>query len=454
MEQGQPQNGTLELKLNEERTLALATIYPAKNGGEPVTVTETRDRLKTMGVTYGIRDHSIRDAIHYAEDTHMIAANVVVAQGAVPKDGKDARVQYQLPAELLSTPLPKHPDGFAIPDWFALDPLKIVAAGQELASIVPAQPGIPGRTLTWPIKAVAAKSGKPANVRAGANVQMLEATRLVAACDGYACLAGDTLVVYALRVVEEDVYGEHTYSSGLVVRANAVQARIRTESFVAIEGAAVASRIRADEDIIIAYAENCEIATAGSLYVLKGLKNCRVTARKKLIVREGARIVGGAILACGGVDADDVGCDAFTVTEIQTGKDHFSELRNHEIQEELSACETNIKRISKALQPFATHTSHVTLSDEKRVMLHKLQLQKRNLDVRISQLHTERRSLTFMRNGNAPSTISIAGTVWPGVCIHIGGAVTQIENAMSGVRFQQAANGKSIEIYSLLESAA
>src|SRR5438477_10779485 len=84
-----PKNGTIELKFNEERTQALVTIYPSVCGGSPVDVTEVKARLKSLGVIYGVRDHAILEAIRYAENTGMVAANVVVAQGTLPQDGKD-----------------------------------------------------------------------------------------------------------------------------------------------------------------------------------------------------------------------------------------------------------------------------------------------------------------------------------------------------------------------------
>jgi uncharacterized protein (DUF342 family) len=440
-----PINGTFELKFNDERTLALATIYPSRDGGEPVNVLEVRHRLRALGVSYGIRDLAIREAIHTAEDTHMAATNVVVAQGTVPVDGADASVHYHLPVLPLGIPPPAVIEGTCIPDWLSVRSDKIVRAGQEIAYIVPATPGTPGRTLTWPVHTIPPKPGMPASACAGKNVALVESTRLMAETDGYACLHEDTLTVIPMTIQEGDAGNDITSSGGIVVRANAVLARLRSGGFIAVGGAAVACRLRADDDVIITYAENCEIVTAGSLYVHKGLKNCRVVARKKLIMAPGASLVGGSSEAGEGIETRSIGSEQAAETEVRCGRDFFSDLRILEIQEELTACEANIKRISQTLRRFSGHTSMAVLSDDRRALLHKLQVQNRNLDLRMSELHTERRAISFIRNEKCTGVVEAAGTVWPGVLIEIGGVTTRIEEPVSSVRFQQSASGKSLD---------
>src|SRR5947209_6461435 len=93
----------------------------------------------------------------------------------------------------LATVYPSRTDGEPVPDWLALDPRKLVVPGQELASIVPSQPGVAGQTLTWPIQPVPAKAGKPPNVRSGANVHIKDGTKVEAAGEGYVCLHGDMM---------------------------------------------------------------------------------------------------------------------------------------------------------------------------------------------------------------------------------------------------------------------
>ena len=133
--------GRLELKFNLERTQALATIFPPLNGGEAVSTSEVLQRLKTMGVTFGIREQAILNAVHQVEETGMAANNIVVAQSTLPEDGQDALIAFELPRERLARPLPRREDFPALTDWFRLNPANRVVAGQELATVTPAGDG-------------------------------------------------------------------------------------------------------------------------------------------------------------------------------------------------------------------------------------------------------------------------------------------------------------------------
>ena len=454
MEHEPKQNGQLALRLSEDHTLALATVYPSKNGGEPLTVPEITERLRNLGVTHGILDQSIKEAIDHAETTKSTTANVVVARVAVPENGTDARIQYQLPLDLLSKPVPKSAAIPGIVDWLALDPQKLVRAGQNLLSIVPAQPGVPGKTITWPIKLVPAKPGKPPIVRAGINVQVTDGTRMEAAADGCVCLHGDILSVTPLHLYDNLVQTTLSEECGIVVKGDVLQSRLKTDTFIMVGGSAIDCKLRADDDIVLTYAEGCDIVTRGSLFVISGLKNCRVTVRGDVITCPGSTIAGGSIDCGNSVDAVSLGDAESTTVKIRCGKDRFCEIRGREIQEEIHAHECSIKRIAQALNQFSTKSGQANLSDDKRALLHKLQMQKRSIETRISQLHMERRAVTFARTEKVAGCVRVHDTVWPGVLIELGDAATLVESPLKSVRFQQSANGKSVEVLPELQAAA
>lgn len=420
-----------------------------------MTAAEILERLKAMGVTYGIREKALLDAIYYAEDTGMPAANVVVAQGAVPQDGQDAKINYTLPHELLTQPLPKRKDGRGLPDWFALDPARMVKAEQELAAIVPAQLGTPGKTLTWPIQPVPPKAGKPAGLSAGQNVRASEdGLHLYAAHEGYACLQGEQLVVYALHIFAENLAGgAHSFPVGLVCMANVRQAQVRADGILAVKGAALGSSLRAQGDLFVRSAENCALIASGNIYVAQGLKNCEVITHQKLIALETAQIVGGTVYATEGVRAVSLGAADFTATELHVGEDRHSPLRNQEIQEELAQCDANIARISQALKPFVTVAAHESLPEDKRQLLQKLQAQRRMQEARIKELHHERRSLSILSKERVAAAVEVAHTVHPGVWIGIGTAAFQVETPMEAVRFVARAGGKAVQPEPLQQAA-
>jgi len=85
-----------------------------------------------MGVTYGVRETVIQEAIRYTERTGMVAANIVVAQGTMTQDGKDAQFSITCLSN-YSPNLCRNVRMDCASRLVCLDPTKIVKAGQVLA---------------------------------------------------------------------------------------------------------------------------------------------------------------------------------------------------------------------------------------------------------------------------------------------------------------------------------
>lgn len=452
---GQRKNGFLELRFNEDKTQVFANIYPPSLGGEAVSTGEVVERLKALGVSYGIREQVILDAIHQCGHSNRPVLNIAAAVGTPAKDGQDARIRYNLPQELLALPVPKRSDGSGVLDWFALEPAKLVAADTELATIIPAQPGIVGKTLTWPIQNIPPKSGKPAQLAAGSNVRASDdGLRLYAALDGYVCLQGDTLVVYALQQIAENLGGGvHDYPAAAIFLGGLVQAEILTHGFLAVRGPIKNCRLRAHGDVYVHRVENTTLVATGNVYVTHSLRDCEVTTPQKVIVLGTGQIVGGKTQAMAGIEVAEAGASDFTATDLIVGADRFSPVRAAEIEEELAGCEANIARISQALKPFATLTVQTTLAEDKRQLLNRLHSQKRAIELRMKEFHSEKRLLSMTAKGRQDATIIVRQTAHPGVWIGVGAASMQVEAPLTATRFDLSAGGKSVVCHALQQAA-
>ena len=327
--QNSGKNGTIELKFSEDRSQVFGTIYPPRKDGEAVTPAEIIQRLNSMGVSYGYKEQTLAEMIRTSTVRGETAVGLLIAEGEVPEDGKDARVVYALPLETLKVPLPRRDDGSKLIDWFAVDTDRLVKEGDELATIVPAIPGVPGKTLTAPIQTIAPRSGRPAALYAGANVRTSDdGQHLTAQHDGLAVLHGDQLTVHGLRQIQEDVLNEtRQVPTGAVLYGSVTGAQIFAGTFLALRGRVAGSYLRAGGDIFLYTAEDSEIATPGNVYVFESLKNCRITTLKKVIAIGDATLVGGTIRAFEGVSADTVGAEDFTETVLELGINAYAELR-------------------------------------------------------------------------------------------------------------------------------
>ena len=448
-------NGTVDVHLTEDRCQALLTIHPAMGGGEPVTAEEVMDRLGMMKISVGIRDSVILECVQRVRDYCLPVTHVVIAENVLPREGHDGKIQYMLPIELLSLPLPTRQDGSNIPDWFSLLPEKMVLAGQELATITPARQGTEGKTVSWPIQSVAPRASIIPSVFAGPSVRVSEnGLQFFAEQDGYAVLHAERLTVYPLRLHSSPSVGTaHTYTTGAVFLDKVEDSQVRAVGIVAIQGHVLRTEIRAHGDVLLQSAESCSIVSTGNVYVTNSLINCDVNTKKRLVGFGKAQIVGGAICASAGIEAGYIGCPDFTPTRILASQDRFSSLRLREIQEELNACDANIARISQALKPFATLAVHTNLTDDKRTLIQKLQAQRQSQEVRLKELLNERRLLSISTKEKIEGDVTVTGVVHPGVWIEIGAAVQQIEVPAARVRFTTGFSGKVLEMKPLKAAA-
>ncbi len=440
----QRKDGVIELKFNEERTQALITIHPAGPGGKAVTAVQIVERLKAAGVTYGIREPAILEAVHLV-DSSSRATTFMAAQGIIPKDGIDAVIHYRIPQDILSRKVPKN--SFGLPDWFKLDEERFVKAEDELAAIVPPQHGIPGKTINPPVKIIQPKDGKPASLSAGAHVRYSDdALKLFAEQDGFLYLNGEQLSMYALRKSSIPVIGgSHSYPWGALFMEGVQDAILEINDFLAVRGVMKICRLRVHGDLFVQNAVGCEIAVTGSIYLYKTLHSCQIITCRRLVSDVGSAIIGGSIYAMETVEVDRIGSPTFAETEVFTGADSFSPVRVKEIEKELSACEENKKRIMLAIKPFTGHKVHAALGEEKRGLLEKLYLQQRTLENRVQFLHGEKRRLTVeCRIASQDASITARVVAHPGVWIGIGKAAMQVETDTQEARFVEDQYRKTV----------
>lgn len=439
----QARDGYFDLEFNSDRTQVYATVYPPSNGGRSVTAQEVRARLRQMGVMYGYRDSEILRAIKQAEETQTPAARIVVAQGLLPEDGDDGQVLWKVDVEALSLPLPSLSNG--LPDYFALEPERRVQAGQLLASRTLPHPGTPGKSLTGPLRSVPQHGGRDVSLLIGGGVRASEDGQCYfAAVDGFAVYQGGRLSVLPLQRVEDDLPpGEHRFPGGLVLLGGLRGASVRAQDVVAVRGTTAGAVIRTHGDVVLTRAARSKVFTEGNVYVLGTLLHCEVNTSRKIIALESATLIGGTLTATEGVEAVDLGAPDSTETRVTVGIDRLSACRLTELEEEIAACELNVQKIGQALRPLTIAASEA-LPAQKRQLVQTLLEQRRGLEARVRELHSERRLRMMSAKARITGTVTVTGTVHPGVWITIRTAETLVESPQQGVVFAESDRGRRV----------
>lgn len=428
-------DGAFWVFFNEDKTQALLVVSPPQGDGNPVRVVDVVHALEEMGVAYGIDQQAIREAIERATN---IANKVqaVVAQGTPPVHGVDAKVNYRLPEEAVLRPLPLLPDGSI--DYLQIDPARYVEAGQLIATVVPAQHGRPGRTLTFPPQTVPQRPGREANLRAGENVSATEDNlQFTAERAGYVYLSGDRLCVLPATPITGDLQGEQEFDSALVLHGRLLPgARVRVQGDVAVRGMCEGARLHARGSCYLHDgAQRSEIAANGNILLGDSVVECTLSTRRQVVtLNDRLQIAGGRIVAFEGMQAYTIGTPAWTPTEVVAGVDTLGDERLFEIAEEIRQCEDNIQRINAALRPYVSISAEMT-SPEQKEAIHRLMAHRRRLETRLKELQHEKRTLTIQVNAPIRAEVVIRGTVYPGVKVTIGKHSYLVENDLHAVRF-------------------
>lgn len=445
-------NGSLELKFNGDRSQVLATIHPPRGAGKAITAGDVAERLKGMGVTYGVRDSAIRDAVHTASETST-ATTVVAAQGVLPQDGTDGSVKFLVDIAAISQPIPRHWSG--LPDYSCISQQRMVRAGAELAHVVLPHNGTPGKTLSLPIQPIPPKPVKPAPITIGDNVIVSDdKSRMTAKEAGAVIYHAEKLSVEPLDLCDAPISGgSFRYSGAVCIKATACNASIAAEGFVHANDSISGCHIRARGDVFVNNATGCIIIADGNIYVSGRVENCEITTPLRVIGTPGSTIVGGSISAAAGCEAGSAGSSDFVVTEINCGIDGFSSVRLRELEEDLSGAEENVKRIQLVLRPFGNVATHASLPDDKKQLVQRLQEQMHAQENRIREIHSEKRLLAIGSRVNNNVTMVFKGTVYPAVWLRIGTAATQIESPVAQSVFTRSAGGKSVLATPMQEAA-
>ncbi len=189
-----PERESCRYEISKDRMTVTAFFYPPSEGAELMTEKEVYDSLAYRKVSYGIQ----KEAIHSFFEHREYCKEIVIAQGKPVRQGHNARVELHFSANLRPKPTLKE-DGSV--DYFHLNLINNVQAGQLLATLHPEDPGEPGINVHGEnIKPAAVKS---AFIKYGKNTILSEDKRtLTAEKSGHVTVKEGKITVSDVLTVE------------------------------------------------------------------------------------------------------------------------------------------------------------------------------------------------------------------------------------------------------------
>ena len=248
-----------------------------------------------------------------------------------------------------------------------------VGTGEHIATLIAPQPGEDGRDLMG--KTIPTGRPRPFKVRAGVNVQFDEIDgHFHAIKSGRIRFTGDVLSVDEVYTINGSVglktghikhpgalnVAQHVESESEIeavgdieIHGSVENATITTNGRLLVHGGITGGpkcRIRAAGSVQARYIQLADIEAGGDIVVEREIDQCTIKTQGAVIMMHG-RIVGGEIIALGGVETDQIGSEAFLRTNITAGEDYTVRRLIEVKKAEIETQRDNLVRISERLGP-------------------------------------------------------------------------------------------------------
>ncbi|MBC7217532.1 MAG: DUF342 domain-containing protein [Candidatus Caldatribacterium sp.] len=321
---------------------------------------ELEEYLRRKGIVFGLTEEAkTQGKLLLTSSGHHL-----VAEGVRPQRGKDGEVRYLFEEEVRRD-FVEEPESQK--DLFGILRIPEVHAGDVLAEVLPPGEGIPGKNVFG--KEVPAPPGRPAKIRAGKNVEVLEDGRIaVAKVSGRPVVVGRTLSVLPLFEIDGDVgpaTGDVRFVGSVVIRGTVrsgftVESEGDVEVWEGIEAATVRAQgnvrirggffggekglVEAGGSVFAKVIESATVKAQEDIIVEEAVLHSFLSAGRNIIVRGRKGILAGGVARAGNlVWVKVLGSPMGTRTEVSVGIDP-------EIQEEYRRIRENLKKVREVLQ--------------------------------------------------------------------------------------------------------
>ncbi len=435
-------DGTFSVEVTDDEMKAYIHFVPPRFAGRHMDVDDVLNTLRSSGVVAGINEKRIQEYLDEMDYTKPLLA----AEGTPPRHGKDAYIDYKVKIDKSQISFEEDKETKKV-DFKDLDILENVVVGQVLAVKVPAEEGIPGRSLTNRI--LPAKTGKDTPFKHGKGTILSEdGMELTAEINGQVVFQAGKISVEPVFYVKGDVSLEtgNIVFLGSVVIAGSVQDNfiVKAAGNIEVRGSVQKAFLEAEGDVIVRQGivgrDEAKIeSTGGSIYT-KFIQGANIIAEKDVVVAEGilhshvdaggrvfcngrkARIVGGVIRAGEEVNARFLGADASTKTEVRVGinpKVHQQvvdvETIKHEVENELAKVKKDVTTLTVQKNNSGGH-----LPADREEMLTKLKAQQQKLTNRQNEVTLELEELrAYLSMLEQKGRVCAEKTLFPGVDIFI-----------------------------------
>lgn len=414
-----PVDAEADIIVSEDEQSAYLGIQPPKYGGKDLTYAQLVAALEKKRVMFGVKNDVVQELANKPQYNTM----VLVAQGVLPVQGSDARLEYHFSQSREIRPR-ERADGTV--DYRDLGLIVAVTEGQKLVTLTPAVKGTPGRVVSGrvllpdPVRAFGLPAGK--------NTKLSE-DRLVllAASNGSVEVANGKVHVNTVFTLSGNVCpttGNINFDGTVVINGN-VQAgfSVKAMGSITVVGNVEGAVLDAGGDIRIVaglvgqgrgraicggsfkavFVENAEVYAHGDV-TADVFMHSQVRCGGSLIAegRRGA-IVGGAYVVGRDVKALTVGSSSGVPTSLELGVDPTVMEKMKVVKERIRVLDAELGKLNQIINLLNPMMAAGKLQESKADMLEKAIATKESHGLELVALAKERDEYTTLVAGAVTS---------------------------------------------------
>ena len=419
------------IEVTPDKLVAYLCYHPKyKNELIDINITEKEiiDLLKKQKITYGIKYNDIKKL---TEKINIDEFPLLIAEGLKPIDGKRGEILYvaDMTTEIDRT------EG-----WDFREVMKIpsVEKGDKLATIILPEKGMDGKSVFNTL--LRAKHGKPVKLRAGKNV-VYDQTKLTfyAAEDGELNITADTLNVYSLYEVREDISlktGNIDFVGSVNIHGNVPSGyTIKAVGDIKIYGIVEAANIiaggsvfvtegmaglkkgniEANENVYIGYVNQGNIIAGNNIIVENSILHSYCSATNDIVCQRGS-VIGGETRAGRIMKMKNIGNRMYSETNIIFDTELKQDLAIKKLKSTKLDLEDNLKKINILINKM-----QIALRDSNnaktRATLSKLSNSKQISENQLREINEQLKQLEGSSAEKKESHLEVEGKIYPNVII-------------------------------------
>jgi uncharacterized protein len=432
-------DGNIEASIAPDGMSAVATFFPPRGDGLPIDRDYVRQLLLRLGVTFGILDEVIDEAVMRCNLDRHLLRDLVVAKGRAPvaeiPEHAELEPRFKRTGPMIS-------DEVMQVDFREMSAYFIVHKDEPIAALVPRSQGTPGSDVRGGETPYTRES--PETWSAGGNVER-RGDKLVASVDGRLAIGAGKLEVDEVMLIKGgvDFHTGHIVFPGDVVIEGVVHDGFKVWSGGSIVCKATmdAFDVNAKKDLLCAqgiigrkrgqvrvggelkakYIQNCKVACRGDVHVSSALVNTRLYTLGTLDMGDKGVIMGGETFATHGIRCARLGNQAFQRTNIHAGTDFTVQQRLDQANERMRLVSARSRQIEAAAAARPSPEAEKAKAETAKLA---------------EKLRIEIAELLGKLDADESAVVEVKGEIYPGVVIEICRVSIVVEEQLKACRLK------------------